>query len=85
MNAKPRGRPLGVTGPQAQPARTPYTLWLTTPAPRDALCFVMEVDDYRKDAALAATARRHGVKVSTSRGVAVYGQTVVKVIRIVKE
>ena len=38
-----------------------------------------------RDSSLALTARRLGVKVSTSRGVAVYGLDTTPVVRVVKE
>lgn len=60
---------------------TPYTLWL-----RDAYSkptFVVE-GAARADAWLAQTARRLGVKVTTSRGVAVYGLEAVEVVRVTK-
>lgn len=62
---------------------TPYTFWLRSTDPK-ARVFVAEVP-HDRDASLALTARRLGVKVSTSRGVAVYGLETAPVVRIVKE
>lgn len=62
---------------------TPYTYWLRSTDPK-ARVFVAEVP-HDRDSSLALTARRLGVKVSTSRGVAVYGLDTAPVVRVVKE
>ncbi|QJI53037.1 hypothetical protein XccvBFoX4_gp83 [Xanthomonas phage FoX4] len=72
MDKKPRGRP---------PGSTPYTLFLRTAEPGDTFILTDSACG-RVDAAAALTARRIGVKVVTSKGVAVYGREAVNVVRV---